>query len=113
MFTIKHPITGSKLNVAESDFPTEMKLEEAKKACAALGRGWRLPTLLEWETIANELIKKGDGNFWHGWYATSDMISEDSYWSVDVDLTPYDDISFLKPRKSKPIHSRKIRAVKS
>lgn len=113
MFTIKHPITGSKLNVAESDFPTEMKLEEAKKACAALGRGWRLPTMLEWETIANHLINKGDGNFEFGHYASKDEIDEDSYHSVYVDPTPGDDISFLKPKKSKQIHSRKIRAVKS
>jgi hypothetical protein len=32
------------LQVAEKDFPNQMNWAEAKKACEALGEGWRLPS---------------------------------------------------------------------
>jgi hypothetical protein len=32
------------LEVAQNDFPNQMKWDDAEKACAALGSGWRLPT---------------------------------------------------------------------
>ena len=32
------------LEVAQNDFPDSMTWDDAKKACAALGSGWRLPT---------------------------------------------------------------------
>ena len=38
------PIKISNLEVAQHDFPKEMNLEGAKKACSRLGDGWRLPT---------------------------------------------------------------------
>lgn len=32
------------LIIAQNDFPTQMNWADAKKACEALGEGWRLPT---------------------------------------------------------------------
>lgn len=36
-----------KIEVAQNDFSERMNWEDAKKACAALGIGWRLPTKKE------------------------------------------------------------------
>ena len=41
---IGKPIKIGKLEVAQYDFPTQMIWDDAKKACADLGSGWRLPT---------------------------------------------------------------------
>ena len=38
------PIKLGKLEVAQNDFPNRMQWKDAKKACADLGNGWRLPT---------------------------------------------------------------------
>jgi hypothetical protein len=32
------------LQIAQTDFPNQMNWADAKKACEALGEGWRLPT---------------------------------------------------------------------
>lgn len=56
------PITGEKLEVAPQDLDP-MKWEDAKKACANLGNGWRLPTKDELEAMYKELHLKGKGNF--------------------------------------------------
>ncbi len=41
---IGKPIKLGKLEVAQNDFPNQMNWNDAKKACAVLGNGWRLPT---------------------------------------------------------------------
>ena len=41
---IGEPVRIGKLEVAQNDFPTTMKWDDAIKACADLGGGWRLPT---------------------------------------------------------------------
>ena len=42
--TIGKPVVIGKLAVAQFDFPKKMNWEDAKKACADLGKGWSLPT---------------------------------------------------------------------
>jgi hypothetical protein len=44
---IGKPIKIGNLFVAENDFPDAMNWDDAKKACRALGKGWRLPSLSE------------------------------------------------------------------
>ena len=44
---IGKPIKIGNLLVAQNDFPVEMKWNDAKNACLALGKGWRLPTISE------------------------------------------------------------------
>ena len=51
-----NPIIGNtykieNIEVAEKDFPNTMNWEDAKKACENLGRGWRLPTKDELNTL--------------------------------------------------------------
>ena len=41
---IGKPIKIGNLLVAQHDFPKTMNWNDAKKACAKLGAGWRLPT---------------------------------------------------------------------
>jgi hypothetical protein len=63
MFEIKNPRNGLILQVAEYDFHSEMNYYDAKKACEALGDGWRLPTIFEAELMYKELHLKRKGNF--------------------------------------------------
>ena len=41
---IGKPIIIGNLQIAQYDFPNDMNWYDARKACAALGKGWRLPT---------------------------------------------------------------------
>ena len=64
------------LEVAQNDFPKGMKWEDAKKACENLGRGWRLPTKEELNTLYLNKDKIGgfaDNNYW------SSTEDDDSY----------------------------------
>lgn len=45
--------------VAQNDFSVQMNLEDAKKACRALGKGWRLPTINELRILYLNKIKIG------------------------------------------------------
>lgn len=68
---IGKPIKNGKLLVTQYDFPNEMDWYNAKRACAALGNGWRLPTLDETAILYQN--KDKIGGFAHGEY--------DYYWS--------------------------------
>ena len=41
---IGKPIKIGNLEIAQYDFPDKMNLNDAKKACADLGEGWKLPS---------------------------------------------------------------------
>ena len=62
------------IEVAQFDFPKKMIWYEAKKACADLGNGWRLPTIDENNFIYNNKAKIGG-------------FANDYYWSS----SEYDD----------------------
>jgi hypothetical protein len=48
---IGKPIRIGNIEVAQNDFPAPMNWYDAKKACADLGNGWRLPTIEELTNI--------------------------------------------------------------
>lgn len=55
------------LVVAESSFPKQMNWADAKKACASLGKDWRLPTQYELEILNKNKDKIGgftNGGYW-------------------------------------------------
>ena len=54
-FIIGKPIRIGNLLVAEWDFRNTMTYSDAKRACATLGKGWRLPTGKE---LDNGIYKK-------------------------------------------------------
>ena len=65
---IGKPIKIGNIEVAQYDFPVKMNWNDAKKACAALGDGWRLPSKEELYIL----------------YANQNRISgfsESTYWS--------------------------------
>ena len=72
---ISKPIKIGNLLVAEYDFPNQMKWEDAKKACALLGKGWRLPSKTELNFLYKNRKKIGA-------YTDDDALS--SYWSSTV-----------------------------
>ena len=61
------PIKVGNLLVAQNDFPNQMKRIDAKKACASLGPGWRLPTKDELNILYQNKDKVGG-------------FASDSYW---------------------------------
>lgn len=67
---IGKPIKIGNLLVAQNDFPDGMNWNDAKAACAALGNGWRLPTMQELNIIYSNTEKIGESSF-----------ISNSYWS--------------------------------
>lgn len=68
---VNNPNTGNTFQVSDKDFDKEMSWIDAKTACEALGKGWRLPTKEELQLMYTELHKKGNGGF-----------KASNYWSV-------------------------------
>jgi hypothetical protein len=62
------PIKIGKLEVAQNDFPNPFNWDDANKACAELGDGWRLPTKNELNFMNKNKDKIGG-------------FTEDFYWS--------------------------------
>ena len=69
--TVENPITIGKIFIANNDFAEPMDWYDAKKACEALGYGWRLPTLVELKILYRNKDKIGG-------FISSDTFA---YWS--------------------------------
>jgi hypothetical protein len=64
---IGKPIKIGNLLVAENDFPIGLMWDDANKACRSLGKGWRLPTKAELNTLYQNKNKIGgfsDFTYW-------------------------------------------------
>lgn len=83
MLSIKHPLTGEKLQVANQDLKDEMDWLDAQEACENIGPGWRLPTIDECKAIYHQLHKKGIGDLNTGlyWSSTKHSYSDWKYFS--------------------------------
>jgi hypothetical protein len=66
---IGKPIKIGKLEIAQNDFTERMTWLDAKKACASLGKGWRLPTKDELSLLYTN--KDKIGGFVNAWYWSS------------------------------------------
>ena len=69
---IGNPIKIGNLLVAQNDFTEQFGWEDAKKACRALGKGWRLPTKNELNFLYENREKIGG-------------FSRETYWSLTGD----------------------------
>jgi len=100
---IGKPIKIWNLEVAQNDFPKGMKWEDAKKACENLGRGWRLPTKEELNTLY--LNKDKIGGFATDYYWSSTELPSINVWvqGFDVGTQNYHD----------KINSNYVRAVRA
>ncbi len=73
------PIQVGNLLVAQHDFPNQMKRIDAKKACASLGPGWRLPTKDELDILDQNKDKIG-GFASDGYWSSSGEFGAVSAW---------------------------------
>jgi hypothetical protein len=103
---IGNPIKFGSLEIAQHDFEKYMTWDDAKKACAALGDGWRLPTKEE----LNELYKHQDeiGGFTFAFYWSS---SEDNIYSAWVQNFSYGGQAIT--HGSNASYVRAVRALKN
>jgi hypothetical protein len=69
---IGKPIKIGNLLVAENEFHEAMNWDDAKLACAKLGKGWRLPTKTELNTLYQNRNKIGRFANNHYWSSTED-----------------------------------------
>jgi hypothetical protein len=75
---IGNSIKISNIEVAQNEFPKKMKWDDAKKACEALGEGWRLPTDSELRILYQNKDKIGGSNIGY-WSSTEDAEDERKY----------------------------------
>ena len=75
---------GLTIEVAENDFPDEMTYDQAKRACAGLGNGWRLPTQNELLAMREQLWKKGKANLTKETYWNSNHDKSGNPWAVQM-----------------------------
>ena len=68
---IGKPIIIGNLLVAQNDFPNKMNWNDAIKACAALGKGWRLPNKDELNILYQNKAKIGIFSYINYYYWSS------------------------------------------
>jgi hypothetical protein len=78
-----NPIIGNtikieNIEVAEKDFPKEMNWEDAKKACEALGQGWKLPSKDELDFLYQN--RDAIGRFTSRYYWSSTLDKNGDAW---------------------------------
>lgn len=90
MLTIISPDTGKKIQLAENDLKIRINWNEAKKACNNLGKGWRLPTIFEFDALCNEFYKKGIGNLQIGCYWSGSENGPREAWYFNFEVIELD-----------------------
>ena len=75
---IGNPVKIDKLEVAGYDFPKEMNWEDAKKACEALGQGWKLPSKDELDFLYQN--RDAIGRFTSRYYWSSTLDKNGDAW---------------------------------
>jgi hypothetical protein len=75
---IGSPVRIGNFEVAENGFPKSMKWDDANKACADLGIGWRLPTKNELHQMY--LNQDKFGGFHHSSYWSSTEVDYNNAW---------------------------------
>lgn len=73
-----------KIEIAQTDFPKTMNWIKAKKACASLGDGWRLPTIDELNQIYLNKDKIGGFDSDYSFYWSSSEFGEYDTWFINL-----------------------------
>lgn len=73
-----NPIRIGKLEVAQYDFPQKMNWSDARKACAKLGKGWSLPTIMELALLYQNQVEIG--GFSNSYYWSSTETGVENAW---------------------------------
>ena len=90
--------------VAQNDFPNQMNWNDAKKACADLGNGWRLPTKNELNLMYENKDKIG-GFVNYGYWGSTESEANGA-WKQDF----YDGYQPLNGGKDSSNYVRAVRA---
>ena len=78
------------LVVAQKDFPKQMLWEDAKKACEALGNGWRLPTKDEQKILYKNRENvgftpiKANGDGWGVYWSSTEGDYSGEKWMIFI-----------------------------
>ena len=109
-----NPIIGKtikigNLEVTEKTFPNTMDFESAKKACEALGNGWRLPTKEELKFLYKN--KRKIGGFLDDFYYSSTEAGYSNDGEAIVWTQRFDFDAQVDLRKSSLNYVRAIRAL--
>ena len=104
---IGRPIKLGNLEIAQNDFPELMNWADAKKACADLGNGWRLPTKNELNLLY--LNRSTIGGFASSFYWSS-VESNDNRAFGQVFLDGSNEIS-ISNGKGMAAHVRAVRSL--
>ena len=75
------------LVVAESSFPKQMNWADAKKACARLGAGWRLPTKDELNLLYENKGQIGHLGYWRFWSSTESRTETNGILAFEQDFS--------------------------
>ena len=78
MQTLGKPIRIGKLDVAQYDLPKKLNWYDAKKDCAELGNGWRLPTREELSLLYQN--RQIIGGFTNTYYWSSSETNDQNAW---------------------------------
>jgi hypothetical protein len=110
----KVPVTIGSFAVAEYDIPGRMNWDEATKACAQLGTGWRLPSRDELNHLHNNRGTAVIGGFTNAFYWTSSASDFPTKSAVSLSFfnAPGIQSGQQNPRDSKNL-TWFVRAVKS
>ena len=113
------PIKENKIELAEFDFPNEMDWYEAKKACADLGDGWRLPTIFELSLLFEQRSRiggfdSGDLGSCNYWSSTENGGVFAYYYGVSSKVSISDSIriQLLYSSKNYVSYVRAVRSIK-
>jgi len=101
---IGKPVKIGNLFVAKYDFPNTMDWNDAKNACRALGKGWRLPTKNELILLYKNKEKIGGSKV--GIYWSSSDYSTDGAWAKAFS-NGWQDF----PKKTETLNVRAVRAL--
>ena len=105
-FIIGKPIRIGNLLVAQNDFPNDMNWDDARKACDALGSGWRLPNKEELNILYQNKDKIGgfaSVNYWSGQV-------NDNYYDHSWGQGFYNGVQYFD-RQTQGYHVRAVRSL--
>jgi uncharacterized protein (TIGR02145 family) len=101
-------ITIGNLMVTEYEFPDYMNWFDAKKACASLGNGWRLPTSDELDILNNNSKLVGVIPQ-HGYWSSTEATNRDYCWCLTISSS----VNFSRWYQSEKNNKNYVRAVRT
>lgn len=84
---IGKPVKIGNLLVAQNNFPEFMNWNDAKKACAKLGAGWRLPTKDELNLLYQNKDQIGRLGYWRFWSSTESPTETNGILAFEQDFS--------------------------